>query len=137
MLIALSAALLALVLTAVPAFGHAQLLGSKPAAGQTLERAQQRFVLTFDEAIDTQFVQLEVRDASGRRADRGEAYHPGGSEERVAVRLRPDVEGRIVASYRVISEDGHPVAKRTVFRVRPREPAAEEGEQGAAPGGGG
>jgi copper transport protein len=137
MLIALSAALLALALTAVPAFGHAQLLGSKPADGQTLERAPQRFVLTFDEAIDTQFVQLEVRDASGRRADRGEAYHPGGSEERVAVRLRPDVEGRIVASYRVISEDGHPVAKRTVFRVRPPEPAADEGEQGAAPGGGG
>jgi copper transport protein len=137
MLIALSAALLALALTAVPAFGHAQLLGSKPAAGQTLERAPQRFVLTFDEAIDTQFVQLEVRDASGRRADRGEAYHPGGSEERVAVRLRPDIEGRIVASYRVISEDGHPVAKRTVFRVRPPEPAADEGEQGAAPSGGG
>jgi copper transport protein len=137
MLIALSAALLALALTAVPAFGHAQLLGSKPAAGQTLERAPQRFVLTFDEAIDTQFVQLEVRDASGRRADRGEAYHPGGSEERVAVRMRPDIEGRIVASYRVISEDGHPVAKRTVFRVRPPEPAADEGEQGAAPSGGG
>jgi copper transport protein len=141
---ALGAALLAVALTAVPAFGHAELLGSKPAGGQTLERAPDRFVLTFDEAIDTGLVQLQVTDASGRSAHRGEAFHPGGSEERVAIGLRPGIEGRIVATYRVISEDGHPVGKRTIFRVRPPAPAPDDkgqatapgGEQGAAPGGG-
>jgi copper transport protein len=45
------------------------------------------------------------------------------------VRLEPGLEGAYLASYRVISEDGHPVVKRTPFRVRPpvRERETEEG----------
>jgi CopC domain len=58
----------------------------------------------------------------------------------VAVRLKPRLEGRYVASYRVISEDGHPVAKQTAFKVRPPKPAERgeepEGEQMAPPEGG-
>jgi hypothetical protein len=94
-------------------------------------------VLTFDEAIDTEFVQLRVTDAAGRRVDRGAAHHPGGREELVAVRLRPGLEGRVVASYRVISEDGHPVGKQTSFRVRPRAPAPEDQEEAQPPAAGG
>ena len=60
------------------------------------------------------------------------------------MRLAPGLEGAYAASYRVISEDGHPVVKRTAFRVRPpmREREAQEEEQamsppaGAAPSGG-
>jgi copper transport protein len=61
----------------------------------------------------------------------------------VSVRLEPNLEGRIVASYRVISADGHPVTKRTAFRVRPpapppeEEPAEEEEEMAPAPAAGG
>jgi copper transport protein len=124
--VGLAAALLALALLAATAFAHATLLGSKPRNGQTLERAPARVLLEFDEAIDTGFVQLRVEDANGRRADRGEPFHPGGREELVAVRLRPGLDGTYVALYRVLSEDGHPVAKRTVFRVRPPEPAGRE-----------
>jgi methionine-rich copper-binding protein CopC len=85
------AGLMAGAVFAAAALAHADLLGIKPRAGATLERAPQVFVLTFDEAIEIDFVQLDVRDASGGRADRGEPYHPGGSEERVAVRLRRDL----------------------------------------------
>jgi copper transport protein len=42
------------------------------------------------------------------------------------VALAPRLEGTLVARYRVISEDGHPVAKRLTFRVRPRPAATEE-----------
>jgi copper transport protein len=117
--LALVAALLGFAVLAATALGHATLLESKPRAGQVLERSPRTVVLVFDEAIDPAFVRLEVEDRAGRRVDRGGPFHPGGREERLAVRLERDLAGAYVASYRVISEDGHPVVKRTAFRVRP------------------
>lgn len=124
--LAVAAALLGSAVLAAAALGHASLLSSKPKAGQVLERSPRTMVLVFDEAIDPQFVRLQVQDATGRRVDRGKPYHPGGREERLAVRLAPQLEGAYAASYRVISEDGHPVVKRTAFRVRPPKPARDE-----------
>jgi copper transport protein len=141
--LALVAALLGSAVLAATALGHATLLNSKPKAGQVLERSPRAVLLVFDEAIDPQFVQLRVEDRAGGRVDRGEPYHPGGREERLAVRLQPRLDGAYVASYRVISEDGHPVVKRTPFRVR--APMAERKERaegqmsppaGAGPSGG-
>jgi copper transport protein len=133
--LALVAALLGSAVLAATALGHATLLGSKPKAGQVLERSPRTVVLVFDEAIDPEFVRLQVEGADGRRVDRGEPYHPGGREERVAVRLAPRLAGAYTASYRVISEDGHPVVKQTVFRVRP--PAPERDEEAMTPPSGG
>jgi copper transport protein len=116
--VSFAAVLLASAVLASSAFAHAELLSSKPRNGQTLERPPARVLLTFDEGIDTEFVQLRVKDAAGRSASRGEPFHPAGREELVAIRLRPELEGAYVARYRVISEDGHPVEKRTRFRVR-------------------
>ena len=127
--LALVAAMLGSAVLAATALGHAKLLESKPKAGQVLERSPRAVLLVFDEAIDAEFVRLQVVDRSGRRVDRGGPYHPGGREERLAVRLEPGLEGAYAASYRVISEDGHPVVKRTPFRVRP--PMAEREEEGA------
>lgn len=121
----LMAAMVGIAVLAATALGHATLLGSKPKAGQVLERSPRTVQLVFDEAIDPEFVRLQVKDRMGRRVDRGGPYHPGDREERLAVRLERGLEGAYVASYRVISEDGHPVVKRTAFRVRERE--AEEG----------
>jgi copper transport protein len=122
-----AALLLATALFPVAASGHAELLYSKPKSGQVLDRSPSRFLLVFEEEIDLGLVQLEVRDGSGRSVARGEPFNPGGNGARVAVRLDRDLEGTIVASYRAISEDGHPVAKRTVFQVR-----APKGEKGHA-----
>jgi methionine-rich copper-binding protein CopC len=94
----IATALLASALFAVAAFAHAELLGSKPRQGQTLERSPARVVLTFSEAIDTGLVQLQVQDAAGHRADRSEPFHPGGREEFGAVRLKPWLEGTYIAS---------------------------------------
>jgi copper transport protein len=129
--LALVAALLGSAVLAATALGHATLLESKPKPGQVLERSPRTVVLVFDEAIDAEFVRLQVEDRAGRRVDRGEPYHPGGREERLAVRLEPELEGAYVASYRVISEDGHPVVKRTAFRVRPPIQEREKKEEGA------
>jgi len=85
-------------------------------------------VLTFNEGIDPALVRLQVTDAEGRRVDRGEMFNPGGREEVLAVRLAPELAGTLVARFRVVSEDGHPVVKRLSFRVR-QEPADQEAAQ--------
>jgi copper transport protein len=135
--LALVAAMLGSAVLAATALGHAKLVESKPKAGQVLERSPRTVLLVFDEAIDAEFVRLQVVDRSGRRVDRGGPYHPGGREERLAVRLEPGLEGAYAASYRVISEDGHPVVKRTPFRVRPPMPEREQEGAMAPPAGDG
>jgi copper transport protein len=115
-----AAALLVALALAATAVGHAELLRTDPRAGRTLERSPRAVVLTFSESIDPALVRLDVRDTRGRRVDRGGPFHPEGHEEVVAVALAPRLEGSFVARFRVISEDGHPVAKSLTFRVRPR-----------------
>ena len=111
--------LLASLTLAATALGHAKLLRTSPQEGRTLDRAPRAVVLTFSEEIDPALVSLQVRDRAGRRVDRGAPFHPGGREEVVAVALAPRLEGTLIAHYRVISEDGHPVARRLEFSVRP------------------
>jgi copper transport protein len=108
------------------AFAHADLLQVTPREGQVLERSPRAVTLTFDEGIDAALIRLQVQDASGRPVERGKPYHPGGRDEVLAVRLRPGLDGRYAASYRVISDDGHPVTKRTTFTVRPPAPAEDD-----------
>jgi copper transport protein len=134
----LAATLVALGTFAATAWAHADLLRSSPRDGQVLKRSPQAVVLTFDEGIEPAFVRLRVVDASGRRIDRGDPYHPGDREEEVAVRLQSGLDGRYIASYRAISEDGHPVTRQTAFRVRPpdekqHEDEPQDEEQGAMP----
>jgi copper transport protein len=129
-------ALFAAAVLAGTAYAHAKLLSSEPEDGETLSHSPREFVLTFDEGIETDFVQLQVEDAAGQKADLGEPYHPQDRDELVAVRLRPGLEGTYVARYRVISEDGHPVEKSTAFTVRPPG-GAGQGEEGMPPGGAG
>jgi copper transport protein len=130
-----AALVLASLTHASAALAHSELLRSSPREGQTLKRSPRAVVLTFNEGIEAAFVRLRVQDANGRRVDSGEPYHPEDREELLAVRLKPGLDGRYFASYRVISADGHPVTKRITFRVRPPAPVDDGNEQdeGAMP----
>jgi copper transport protein len=125
-----TAAILVSLTLVATAFGHAKLLRTAPREGSTLVRSPRAVVLTFSEDVDPALVRLEVRDATGRRVDRGDPFHPGGREKVVAVALAPRLEGTLAAHYRVISEDGHPVAKRLKFRVRSKQEAAPPARTG-------
>jgi copper transport protein len=124
--------MLACLALAAMASAHADLVRTEPRQGQVLERSPRSVVLTFDEAVDPGLVRLQVSAAGGRSVGRGEPFHPSGREEILAVRLAPRLAGTYVARFRVISGDGHPVAKRLTFRIRPR-PADDEAGQAASP----
>lgn len=131
LLVCTTATLLASLALAAAALGHATLLRTDPPEGRTLAHAPRAVVLTFSEEIDPALVRLQVRDRSGRRVDRGAPFHPGGRDEVVAVALEPRLEGALVARYRVISEDGHPVARDLGFSVSPRPVAEAQPTPGA------
>jgi copper transport protein len=109
---------LALLLAPAGASAHALLEGTSPLRGATLAGEPSSVTLRFSESVEGNFGAIRVFDASSRRVDDGRTVHPGGRGSQLAVGLRPGLpKGTYVATYRVISADGHPVSGGLVFSV--------------------
>lgn len=115
----LALALGAAVLLARPeaAGAHAELSSSEPASGAQLDSAPSQVVLQFTEAVDLAEDGIEVLAASGDPIDIPDAENPGGDRSRVAVELPPLDDGAYVVSWRIISEDSHPISGAFTFAV--------------------
>ncbi len=110
---------------ATGADAHASLTSISPADGARLTSAPTRVVLTFDEPISSSFATVTVTDGSGTSVGAGRAeVHQGVVSQQLSRGL---TSGRYTIAFRVVSEDGHPVADRTTFTL-----ALPAG--GAAPG---
>ena len=110
---ALVAALL--LLGAAPASAHAVLEASTPGDGARLDTPPESVRLEFNEPVSADLGGLRVFSANGDRVDVGETRADG---EVVAVDLQDDLaDGAYVATYRVVSDDGHPVQGGLVFSV--------------------
>lgn len=115
---ALALAFTLLLLGTVRADAHAELESTQPAAGTATPESPKQVVLSFTEPIDVSAGGVRVFDAEGARVDRGRnpAHKPG---DRSAVVLDlPDLEdGSYVVSWRVVSQDSHPIHGAYTFRV--------------------
>jgi copper transport protein len=103
--------------TAPSALAHATLVASDPVDGSRLKAAPSAVSVTFDEAVTVNSAgYLRVVDQVGRRVDTGRVAHPNGAK--VSVSLKSGLgDGTYTASYRIVSEDGHPVAGSIRFVV--------------------
>src|ERR1700689_1339745 len=111
-LIAGLATLLSVVCFATGVSAHASLVSTEPADGSVLAEAPKTVQLRFNESVSPALISLI--DAAGR------ARNPtaGVVDETIVVTLPNDLpQGTQVVSYRVISEDGHPVAGAMVFSI--------------------
>ena len=118
-LLAVAAVLVAAGLAAPAlASAHAQLEGVAPARGEVVERQPAQIEFRFDEPVEGRFGSVRVFDAAGERVDAGDAFHPDGKRERIAVGLRPSLpDGTYTATYRVLSTDGHVVSGGSTFSI--------------------
>ncbi len=117
-LLTLGVALAALGAGAPSAWAHAQLEGTSPERGATVEVQPGQVVFSYSEPVEIAFGAVRVFDAKARRVDAGDVVHPGGKSDAVAVRLEPGLpDGTYTATYRVISADGHPVSGGLVFSI--------------------
>jgi methionine-rich copper-binding protein CopC len=101
--------------TALAASAHTALKSMTPASGSTATTAPKQVVLTFTERVGTSFAAVTVTDARGATVTDG---RPTVSGATVTQPLRALRDGSYAVTYRVVSEDGHPVSGRASFSVR-------------------
>ena len=93
---------------------HARLTASTPADGSTAQTVEE-VVLTFSEEVDPSFVAVTVEGPDGEETD-GAPVVDGRS---VTQPLASDLAaGRHVATFRVVSADGHPVSGTVRFTTQ-------------------
>jgi len=107
--LALSVSLCAVLAMAGPASAHAQLERTDPADGTVLDTPPSAVTLTFSEGVSVADDGIRVVDGKGDRVDRGDAGR-GPEDKQVTVALDDDLaRGTFIVSWRVVSEDGHPI----------------------------
>jgi len=108
------------LLLAAGADAHAVLIASSPANNDILAAAPEKILLRFNEAVRVVRFSVAAGDGVAREIS---ASSTGAEVE--APLPRPLAEGTVIFSYRVVSEDGHPVGGSVVFHVgKPSAPAS-------------
>ena len=112
----LLAVVVVLTVTTGVASAHAQLVATDPVAGAVLEEAPEQVTVTFNERVNARPDAVRVFDGSGARVDTGDLTRAdGGKALRVDL---PDLDdGGYVVTYRVVSDDGHPITGGVTWRV--------------------
>jgi copper transport protein len=111
--------------SASTAWGHAQLLGTSPTSGSTVQVQPKEVIFEFNQAVGGTLGAVRVYNAQGDEVDALNVSHPNGDERWMGVGLKPNLpDGTYTATYRVISADTHIVYGGLVFSI---------GHAGAAP----
>ncbi|GAB2606014.1 hypothetical protein Aab01nite_00880 [Paractinoplanes abujensis] len=118
-----------------PAWAHAQLLSSVPAAGAVLPASPGLVTLRFSEELNPSFTTVVVSDAAQRRVPAGQPVIAAATAT-VAVES-PVADGAYTVAYRVVSKDGHTVQGSYPFTVGAAPPAVPPAQAVAGTGSGG
>jgi copper transport protein len=103
---------------ASPAWAHANLDQSEPAAGSVLTQPPDAVVLRFSEPVETQLGSVKVFDGARHVVPTSAPRHSDGNRT-VRVSLPKLADGPYVVSWRVVSADSHPVGATFTFTVGP------------------
>jgi copper transport protein len=122
-------AVLALLFVAATAFAptagaHAALESTTPAAGDILDAAPREITLQFSEPVHVDDDGVRIFDASGSRLDTGDPATDGST---IAVPVSGLDVGGYVVTWKVVSEDGHPIGGGFTFRVGDDAAAVDPG----------
>jgi copper transport protein len=108
---------LLLAATAPPASAHAMLVEADPADRTRVASVPSEVVLTFNEPVTPAPDGVRVFDAEAHRVDEGQ-WRDASRPELVGAQLPGDLpDGGYVVTYRVISDDSHPISGALTFTV--------------------
>jgi methionine-rich copper-binding protein CopC len=102
----------------VPAWCHAYLVRSAPAARAVVTRPPQRVQLWFNERLEAAYSRVSVHDRGGQRVDAGDVQVGPDEPTRLSVSVPALAPGAYTVKYRVLSVDGHVVESEFTFTVR-------------------
>jgi copper resistance protein C len=113
--IALTASAWLLWQSAQVAEAHATLIGSSPESGSTLGIAPSEIVLEFDEKVQTNFAVVNVTGPGGSVVSTGSVSV---TDSKVIAAVQPPTKaGVYTVSWRVVSDDGHPVEGQFTYAL--------------------
>jgi len=100
------------------ASAHAQLLGTSPASGSTVQVQPSEVIFEFNQDVGGTLGAVRVYDAQGNEVDDLDVTHPAGNEHWMGVGLKAHLpDGTYTGTYRVISADTHIVYGGLVFNI--------------------
>ena len=114
---AAAAAVASLALPAAPAFAHAGLESSTPAASSVLEKSPAAIVLDFDEAVEAPLTSIDLFDADARPVEIGAPVAVSGDDSIVQASLPDLADGLYAVAWRITSVDGHVVDGAFSFQI--------------------
>jgi len=124
-LLVLALTLVGVLAGAPAAWAHAQLLGTSPTSGMTVQVQPKEVIFEFNQDVGGTLGAVRVYDAQGNEVDDLNVSHPDGNEHWMGVGLKAHLpDGTYTGTYRVISADTHIVYGGLVFNI---------GHAGAAP----
>ena len=100
---------------AAPALAHATVVSTDPADSSRLDALPSTVSVTFSESVSINAGFLKVVDSDGEQVSEGNGTSAG---TQVSVRLRSGLgDGSYIVSYRIVSEDSHPITGAYAFVV--------------------
>ncbi|MDQ1083606.1 MULTISPECIES: copper resistance CopC family protein [Microbacterium] len=111
----------ALLVPALPAAAHDELIGSDPSSGAVLETLPAQITLSYSADVlpDAGATVIEVTDAAGTSLTDGD---PEVSGAQVTQALAGPASGAVTVRWRVVSSDGHPIDGEFAFSVPESSP---------------
>lgn len=101
-----------------PAFAHANLESSTPAANSVVPNPPAAVALKFTESVEESLTQVRVFDVSGSQVDDGQLRVSRSDRTIASIGLRPLENGTYTVSWRNVSAvDGHPALGTFIFSV--------------------
>lgn len=125
--VGLAAMVLVLLVGTGVASAHASLESTTPADGQSVPTAPQIVSATFSESVSADVGGLTIRNTDGDRVDEANSSVSANTLQVTVPTDLPD--GTYIATYRVLSADGHPVNGSWLYGVgaAPVDPSAVSG----------
>ena len=117
LVLATATALVLLVAMAAPAAAHAELLETDPGASATVTDAPPQLKLTFSEPVTMSPGAVRMFDDAGKRGATPQAKHEKGDPSTITVDLPDLADGTYAVTWRVVSEDSHPIHGAYTFNV--------------------
>jgi copper transport protein len=100
------------------ASAHAQLLGTSPESGSTVQTQPSEVIFKFGEHVGGTVGAVRVYNEKGDEVDNLDVSHPEGQSHWMGVGLKPGLpDGTYTATYRVVSADTHIVYGGLVFNI--------------------
>jgi methionine-rich copper-binding protein CopC len=102
----------------LPAFAHAIMVKSQPAADSTIAESPKQVDVWFNDKVGSEYKALAVIDSAGKRVDNKDIEQETFDQSHLYVTIPKLAAGTYIVRYRVVSLDTHIVTGKYKFTIK-------------------